>query len=190
MSTSMSDELSHESISAKDNKESVQTSSGSQQETPPTAIVKRGPGRPRKFPLAPPNSPAISSSITASQKHVPQFQQTHEFYELQKLLMKEKMKKYAKKYVDKERRRQAQEYYSPPGYQQHPFAPADAEEEDEDVEDEYYADDESNHHASINRASLRSNVGTTSPQQQGQQQQQQQQDPRYQAKLSQILGRR
>jgi predicted chitinase len=63
--------------------------------------------------------------------------------------MKEKMKKYAKKYVDKERHRLAQEYYSPPGYQQHAFQGTDLDDEDEDADDEYYADAESNHQVSI-----------------------------------------
>lgn len=191
----------------------------SEPQIPETIVpIKRGPGRPRKYPLSASSASSSSSPITApigiptmtgNSMRSPAFQQTHEFYELQKLLLKEKMKKYAKKYIDKERRRLTQDYYPPPAMNRHyqesqVYDEGEEEEEDDDddendqettdVEENYYGDTDTRRGGaggvgghSINntpsRRFVRPSITTAIHNQQDQ-------DPRYQAKLSQILGRR
>lgn len=82
---------------------SLETNDSSQQ-------VKRGPGRPRKYPL-PTASPSFSGSSNSysssvAPKSFPQFNDvSFNQYEMQKMLLKQKVKKYAKKYFSKEQQR-------------------------------------------------------------------------------------
>lgn len=110
----------------------------------PTPPPKRGPGRPRKYPITAATS---SSPITKTVIGAPTAMSSGEIYELQKLLMKQKMKKYAKKYVEKEQQKiWAYQQSIPstrvePAYNEENDADVDNEGDDEDDDD----DDNDNH---------------------------------------------
>lgn len=79
-----------------------------EQQQPATEVaVKRGPGRPRKTPLLAPTPSPVNSTRTSSAASLSSL----EAYELQKMLLKQKMKKYAKQYIQKEHQKNIDRYY-------------------------------------------------------------------------------
>ena len=101
--------------------------------------MKRGPGRPRKYPLAantssygPPRTPAPSPQPIYSTPSVYHSDPAFSTHEMQKMLLKQKVKKYAKKYFAKEQQRWQQQQ------QQHPPLYEDEEGDEQEEEENAY----------------------------------------------------
>lgn len=123
-------EISEEGASVAENVEVVQ-------EFP----IKRGPGRPRKYPLPQSTATAAALAMPSASMGSNSSSGTTPFsmdmYQVQKLLMKQKMKKYAKQYIAKERLKE-QQYQA-----RHPSVSHQSQaEEVVDTDDEKEGDDD------------------------------------------------